>query len=56
MARLWRDTVNRHGGDVTLVELPSIGIRGKTHFPMSNLNNVEFAYLLSDFLGKMGFE
>jgi hypothetical protein len=22
MARLWRDTVNRHGGDVTLVELP----------------------------------
>ncbi|GBD02124.1 hypothetical protein HRbin18_01859 [bacterium HR18] len=43
LARLWRDAVNRHGGDVTLVELPAIGIRGNTHFPMSDLNNVEIA-------------
>lgn len=42
-ARAWRDAVNRRGGDVTLVELPSIGIRGNTHFPMSDLNNVEVA-------------
>src|SRR3990172_1840585 len=32
IARLWGNTVNRHGGDVALVELPSIGIRGNTHF------------------------
>ena len=49
-ARAWRDVVNRHGGDVTLVELPAIGIRGNTHFPMSDLNNLEIANLLSDFL------
>ncbi len=49
-ARAWRDAVNRHGGDVTLVELPSIGIRGNTHFPMSDLNNVEIANHLSEFL------
>ncbi len=50
MARLWRDTVNRHGGDVTLVHLPGIGIKGNTHFPMSDLNNVQIADLVSKFL------
>jgi hypothetical protein len=51
-ARAWRDVVNSHGGDVTVVELPGIGIRGNTHFPMSDLNNVEIANLLSEFLRK----
>ena len=50
IARRWRDAVNRHGGDVTLVELPSIGIRGNTHFPMSDLNNVEIANHLAGWL------
>ncbi|PWC35020.1 alpha/beta fold hydrolase [Azospirillum sp. TSO22-1] len=50
MARLWRDAVNRHGGDVTVVHLPEIGIRGNTHFPFSDLNNVEIANLVSTFL------
>jgi hypothetical protein len=34
MAKKWRDVVNRHSGDVTLVHLPEIAIRGNTHFPM----------------------
>ncbi|MBE2294335.1 MAG: alpha/beta fold hydrolase, partial [Phycisphaerales bacterium] len=50
MARLWRDTVNRHGGDVTVVHLPEVGIKGNTHFPMSDLNNVQIADLVSKFL------
>jgi alpha/beta hydrolase family protein len=50
VARGWRDAVNRHGGDVTLVELPSIGIRGNTHFPMSDLNNVQIANHLAGWL------
>ena len=50
MARLWRDAVNRHGGDVTVVHLPEIGIRGNTHFPFSDLNNLEIADLMSKFL------
>jgi hypothetical protein len=50
MARLWRDAVNRHGGDVTLVSLPDLGIRGNTHFPFADLNNVQIADLLSKFL------
>jgi hypothetical protein len=50
MARIWRDTVNRHGGQVTVVHLPEIGIRGNTHFPFSDLNNVEIADQVSRFL------
>ncbi len=51
-ARLWRDAVNRRGGDVTLVHLPELGIRGNTHFAMSDLNNVEIADFLSQYLVK----
>jgi pimeloyl-ACP methyl ester carboxylesterase len=50
MARLFRDAVNRHGGDVTLVHLPDIGIRGNTHFLFSDLNNAEIADQMSKFL------
>ena len=50
MARLWRDAVNRRGGDVTVVHLPEIGILGNTHFPFSDLNNVQIADELSKFL------
>ncbi|MHA8054668.1 alpha/beta hydrolase [Aquirufa nivalisilvae] len=54
MARKWRDTVNKYGGDVTVVHLPEIGIKGNTHFPFSDLNNVEIAELLYNFLKNKG--
>jgi hypothetical protein len=56
MARLWRDAVNRYGGDVTLVHLPEIGIHGNTHFPFSDLNNIKIADLLSEFLADKGLD
>lgn len=56
MARLWRDVVNRYGGDVTLLHLPEIGIRGNTHFPFSDLNNVEIADQMSQFLADKGVD
>jgi len=56
MAKLWRDAVNRHGGDVTLVHLPDIGIKGNTHFPFSDLNNVEIADLLSEWMKEKGLD
>ena len=46
----WRDVVNKHGGDVTVVHLPEIGIKGNTHFPFSDLNNIEIADLMSEWL------
>jgi hypothetical protein len=56
MARLWRDAVNRHGGDVTVLHLPDLGIRGNTHFAFSDLNNVEIADLVSKFLAEKGLD
>ena len=52
MARLWVDAINQHGGDAQLVHLPEIGVRGNTHFLMSDLNNVEIADLVSKFLAE----
>jgi len=56
MARLWRDAVNKYGGDVTVVHLPEIGIKGNTHFPFSDLNNVEIADLMSEWLKEKGLD
>jgi pimeloyl-ACP methyl ester carboxylesterase len=51
-ARLFVDTVNRLGGDAELMVLPEIGIHGNTHFPFSDLNNIEIADHLSDFMAR----
>lgn len=56
MARLWGDAVNRHGGDVTVVHLPEIGIKGNTHFPFSDMNNIEIADLMSEWLKEKGLD
>jgi hypothetical protein len=56
MARLWRDAVNKYGGDVTVVHLPETGIKGNTHFPFSDLNNVEIADLMSEWLNEKGLD
>jgi len=56
MARLWRDAVNRHGGDVTVVHLPEAGLKGNTHFPFSDLNNIQVADLMSKFLKEKGLD
>ena len=48
--RLGVDTVNRHGSDATLVHLPERGVTGNTHFLMSDLNNVEIADLIAEWL------
>lgn len=56
MARLWAATVNKHGGDATVVHLPEIGIYGNTHFPFSDLNNVQVADALSKWLKQKGLD
>ena len=54
MARLWRDTVNKYGGNVIVVRPPDIFIRGNTHFAFSDLNNAQIADLVSKFLDEKG--
>ena len=56
MARIWAATINKHGGDATVIHLPEIGIKGNTHFPFLDLNNVEIADLLSKWLKEKGLD
>lgn len=54
LAKQWADVVNKHGGDVTVVELPKIGIKGNTHFIFSDLNNIEVADHMENWLKQKG--
>lgn len=54
MARKFVETINRHGGNALLVELPKIGVYGNTHFLMQDLNNEELANLLDKWLVEKG--
>lgn len=56
MAKKWAEAINRHGGDATVVHFPEVGIHGNTHFPFSDLNNVEVANLLSKWLKEKGLD
>jgi pimeloyl-ACP methyl ester carboxylesterase len=55
-SRKFADAVNSRGGDVSIVDLPSAGIRGNTHFPFSDLNNMRIADLLSEFLQRKSLD
>lgn len=35
--------MKEHGGDVQVIVLPDIGIKGNTHFLMADLNNQDVA-------------
>ncbi|WP_185211750.1 alpha/beta hydrolase [Sphingobacterium mizutaii] len=54
MARIWAETINKYGGDATVVHLPEVGIKGNTHFPFSDLNNLEIADLMENWINKKG--
>jgi len=56
MAKIWAATINKHGGDAMVIHLPEIGIYGNTHFPFSDLNNLQIADLLSKFLKEKGLD
>ena len=53
---LFADAINRHGGDAEVLMLPEMGITGNTHFLMLDLNNVQIADLLSEFLKRKGLD
>lgn len=55
-ARQWAKLVNAHGGDATIVHLPELGIKGNTHFIMSDLNSKEIADHLAKWLKEKGLD
>lgn len=56
MARLWAAAINKHGGNATVIHLPEVGITGNTHFPFSDLNNLQVADELSKWLKQKGLD
>ena len=56
MAKQFVDTINRHGGDATLVHLPEIGIKGNSHFLMGEKNNRQLADLMAAWLKEKGLD
>ncbi|SHE56866.1 alpha/beta hydrolase [Pedobacter caeni] len=56
MAKIWAAAINKHGGDATVIHLPEIGIKGNTHFPFSDLNNIEIANQMSGWLKEKGLD
>lgn len=55
-SRRFVELVNEHGGKAELLVLPEAGLRGNTHIPFADLNNVAVADLLSDYLRKNGLD
>lgn len=53
-AQQFVDAVNARGGDARLLALPDVGLRGNTHFPMTDLNNVEVADVICNYLAEKG--
>jgi hypothetical protein len=55
-AQAFVKAIKRHGGDAELLHLPTVGVRGNTHFPFSDLNNGAVADQLSKFLHKRALD
>lgn len=56
LMRTWAKMLNEMGGDVTVIHLPEIGLHGNTHFIMSDLNNVDVANHILDWLHQKGLD
>lgn len=54
MAQKFVTTINKYGGDATIVHLPEIGITGNSHFLMAEKNNVQLANLMEQWLREKG--
>ncbi|MDO4839973.1 MAG: alpha/beta fold hydrolase [Desulfovibrionaceae bacterium] len=54
--RQFVEAVNRHGGDARIVFLPDLGIRGNTHVPFADLNNIQVADQLEAWLHEKGLD
>jgi hypothetical protein len=54
--RQFVEVLNARGGKAEILSLPSVGVRGNTHIPFADLNNVAVADQLSIFLRRNGLD
>ena len=55
-SRLFVETVKKYGGKAQMLMLPDAGLKGNTHIPFADMNNVAVADLLSKFLADNGLD
>jgi pimeloyl-ACP methyl ester carboxylesterase len=55
-SKLFVEALNRKGGKAGVLHLPDAGLRGNSHFMFSDLNNIEVADQLSNFLQRHGLD
>ena len=55
-SRRFVEIVNKYGGQAEVLVLPDAGLKGNTHLPFADLNNVAVADLLSKFLADHGLD
>src|SRR5262245_4994314 len=55
-SRLFVDVINKYGGKAQLLMLRDAGLKGNTHIPFADMNNVAVADLLSKFLAENGLD
>ena len=56
MSQLFAEKVNKYGGKAQVLMLPDAGLKGNTHIPFADMNNVAVADLLSKFLAENGLD
>lgn len=56
LARQWESVMKKFGGDVEIVYLPDMGVKGNTHFLMADLNNVQIADIMEQWMKKKALD
>jgi len=56
LSQLFAEKVNKYGGKAQVLRLPDAGLKGNTHIPFADMNNVAVADLLSKFLAENGLD
>ena len=55
-SKLFAEKVNKYGGKAQVLMLTDAGLKGNTHLPFADMNNVAVADLLSKFLAENGLD
>jgi hypothetical protein len=56
LSRLFAEKITKYGGKAQVLMLPDAGLKGNTHIPFADMNNVAVADLLSKFLAENGLD
>ena len=56
MSKLFAEKVNKYGGKAEVHMLTDVGLKGNTHIPFADMNNVAVADQLSKFLAEHGLD